>query len=216
MILTAEQLADLQQQLNYAVKYQETYDELYDHILTGIDNCTGQQPGASAMAKQIIDNEFGGYEALKQMEKDRAKLVTRSMRKKHWQNMMGFFNFPMAALTVVATVAACFIAANAQGRRSLIVFTTISAIVPILFVLYKKLSKKYLEWRADIYQKQSIKENYIFIAAILANSTFNLLNAFAQKIQMNAGLTIFAFVFYMVYVLSFFKLYRDEFKMQLT
>jgi hypothetical protein len=45
---------------------------------------------------------------------------------------------------------------------------------------------------------------------------FNLLNAFSQKIQLNAGLTMFVFVFYMVYVLSFFKLYRQEFKMQLT
>jgi hypothetical protein len=216
MKLNEEQLADLQQELNYAVQYKETYDELYDHILTEIDTYDEQPLYSTTVAKQIIDDEFGGYEALKQTEKDRVKLVNAAMRKKHWQNMMAFFNFPMAALTIVATIAAYFVAVNPHGSRMLLLFTTFSAIAPMLFVLYKRLSKKILEWHADIYTKQSLKEDYILIAAFIANSMFNLLNAFSQKIQLNAGLTMFVFVFYMVYVLSFFKLYRQEFKMQLT
>jgi len=216
MKLNEEQLADLRQELNYAVKYKETYDELYDHILTEIDTYPQQSLYTTTVARQIIDNEFGGYEALKQMEKDRVKLVNCAMRKTHWQNMMEFFNFPVAALTIAVTIAAYFIAAGEHGRRALIIFTTFSALAPMVFVLYKRMSKKYLEWQADIYQKQSLKENYIFIAALLANSMFNLLNAFTKHLQMNAGLTMFVFVFYMVYVLSFFKLYRQEFKMQLT
>lgn len=216
MKLNEEQLTDLQQELNYAVKFKETYDELYDHILTEIDMYPEQPLYATTVAKQIIDNEFGGYEALKQMETDRVKLVNFAMRKKHWQNMMEFFNFPMAALTIVATIAAYFVAVNRNGREGLIIFTTFSALAPIVFVFYKRMSKKYGEWRMGIYQKQSLKENYIFIAAIFANSMFNLLNAFTKHLQMNAGLTMFVFVFYMVYVLSFFKLYRQEFKMQLT
>ncbi len=216
MKLDDEQLAELQHELNYAVKYQETYDELYDHILSEVDAYPEQSLYATPVAKQIIDNEFGGVDALRQTEKDRVKVVNSAMGKKHWQNMMEFFNFPLAALTIAATIAAYFIAVNPRGREGLVVFTTFTALAPILFVFYKRASKKYVQWQLGIYKKQSLKENYIFIAALLANSMFNLLNAGAKQIQINPGLTMFVFVFYMVYVLSFFKLYRQEFKMQLT
>src|SRR4051812_40527688 len=124
MKLNEEQLANLQQELNHAVKYKETYDELYDHILTEIGTYDAQQPYTPAMVKQIIDNNFGGYEALKQTEKDRVKLVTAAMRKKHWQHMMEFFNFPVAAFTLAITIAAYFAAANPAGRSYLIQITT--------------------------------------------------------------------------------------------
>lgn len=216
MKLNKEQLADLQHELNYAVKYKETYDELYDHILTEIETCNEQPLLATTVAKQIIDNEFGGYDALKKMEKDRVKLMNFAMRKKHFQHMLQFLNFPVVGFTVVITIAAYFLAGNPVSRRYLLEFTTATAVVPMLFLLYKKLSDKFKQWKFDIYKKQSIKDNYIFIAALLSNSTFNLLNIANHRIQMNAGVCIFIFVFYMVYVLSFFKLYKDEFKMDIA
>ncbi|WP_448703020.1 hypothetical protein ACFGVR_11770 [Mucilaginibacter sp. AW1-3] len=216
MKLNEEQLADLQRELNYAVKYRETYDELYDHVLTGIEAYDGQPADPTLMAKQIIKNEFGGYEALKRMEEDRVKLVNRAMRKKHGQNMREFFNFPMAVLTIAVTVAAYFIARTPHGREALLIFTMFSAITPIMFLFYKKAAKRYREWHTDNYQKQSLKDNYIFIAAILANSMFNVLNMSLKHLPINAPLAMCIFVLYMVYVLSFFKLYRQEFRMQLT
>jgi len=216
MELNEQQLTDLQQELNYAVKYKETYDELYDHILTEIGTYPEQPFYATTAAKQIIDNEFGGYEALKQMEKDRVKLVTAVMRKKHLQHMLRFFNFPVAASTLIITIAAYFAAQNPVGRNYLIQITTGCAVVPMLFLLYKKLSAKYKQWKWNVYKKQSIKDNYIFIAALLSNSTFNLLIIENRKLLINGGIAMLVFAIYMVYVLSFFKLYRDEFKMQLT
>jgi len=215
MKLTDEQLAGLQQELNYAVKYQETYDELYDHILSEIETYPEQPLYATTIAKQIIDNDFGGYEALKQMEKDRVKLVNVAMRKKHWQNMNEFFNLPVAVFTIVLTIAAYYVAATPHGSRLLLVATTFIALAPIMYVFYKKTMKKYGEWLSENYRKQSLKENYIFIAAIFANSMYNLLNFAAKQVQMNAIVVMLIFVLYMVYVLSFFKLYRQEFKMQL-
>jgi len=215
MILNDEQLADLQHEINYAVKYQETYDELYDHILSEIETYPEQQLYTTSVAKQIIDDEFGGYEALKQMEEDRVKLINVAMRKKHWQNIKEFFNFPMAALTIAVTVAAYYIAATPHGRRVLVVFSSVSALTPILFIFYKHMLRKIYGWRTDVYQKQSLKQNYIFTAAILANSLLNVMNAFAKSIQLSEALTMAVFMFYVIYVLSFFKLYRQEFKMQL-
>jgi small neutral amino acid transporter SnatA (MarC family) len=217
MILNEEQQQELQKELNYAVKYRETYDEVYDHLVSAIEQVADDKGAdVATLAKHIIDDEFGGYDALKAMERDRVKLMNFAMRKKHFQHMFQFFNLPVVGFTAIITVAAYFLAANPVSRRYLLEFTTASAVVPMLFLLYKKLSDKFKQWQFDIYKKQSIKDNYIFIAALLSNSTFNLLNIANHRIQMNGGVCIFIFVFYVVYVLSFFRLYRDEFKMQLT
>jgi hypothetical protein len=217
MILNEEQQQELQKELNYAVKYRETYDEVYDHVVSAIEHIDDDMVADVNMAaKHIIDEEFGGYDALKAMEKDRVKLMNVAMRKKHFQHMMQFLNFPVVGFTVVVTIVAYFIAGNPVSRGYLLEFTTASAVVPMLFILYKKLSDKFKQWQFDIYKKQSIKDNYIFIAALLSNSTFNLLNIANHRIQMNAGVCIFIFVFYMVYVLSFFKLYKDEFKIDIA
>jgi hypothetical protein len=217
MILNEEQQQELQQELNYAVEYRETYEEVYDHVVSAMEHIAdGKIADVTTVARHIIDEEFGGYAALKAMEKDRVKLMNVAMRKKHFQHMLQFLNFPVVGFTVVITIAAYFIAGNPVSRGYLLGFTTASAVVPMLFLLYKKLSDKFKQWQFDVYKKQSIKDNYIFIAALLSNSTFNLLNIANHRIQMNGGVCIFIFVFYMVYVLSFFKLYRDEFKLNIA
>ncbi|MBW4890834.1 hypothetical protein KXQ82_13970 [Mucilaginibacter sp. HMF5004] len=216
MTLTEEQLQELQDELNFVVKYRETYEEVYDHIASAIERLDDTEIDVTATAKKIINEEFGGRDELKAMEKDRVKLMNIAMRKKHFQHMMQFFNFPVVGFTVIITIAAYFLTANQVSRGYLLEFTTASAVVPMLFILYKKLSAKYKQWDFAEYKKQSVKDNYIFIAALLSNSTFNLLNIANHRIQMNGGVCIFIFVFYMVYVLSFFKLYRDEFKLNMA
>jgi len=216
MKLNEEQLTELQQELKYAVKYKETYDEVYDHILSTIDTYDEEVIYVTPVTKQIIDQDFGGYETLKKTEKSRVKLMTFAMRKKHWQHMLQFFNFPVVAFTIAATIAAYFISANPDNRKILLGFVAISSFTPLLFVAFKKLASKYRAWYSDSYQPQSIKENYIVIAAMLSNSMFNLLSFAGHRLQTNAAITVVVFVIYMVYVLSFFKLYQDEFKMQLT
>jgi hypothetical protein len=216
MKLSAEQLAELQEELRYAVKYKETYDEIYDHILSTIDTYNDEAIYVTSVTKQIIDQDFGGYDTLKKTEKSRVKLITFAMRKKHWQHMLQFFNFPMAAFTIAITIAAYFMSANPDNRKILLGFVAVSSFTPLLFVAFKKLASRYRAWYFDNYQPQSIKENYIVIAALLSNSMFNLLSFAGHRLQTNAAVTVVVFVIYMVYVLSFFKLYQDEFKMQLT
>ena len=173
MELNEAQQRELQKELSYAVKYRETYDEVYDHVVSAIEHMADDKVTDVAMvAKHIINEEFGGYDALKAMEKDRVKLMNFAMRKKHFQHMMQFLNFPVVGFTAVITIGAYFIAGNPVSRRYLLEFTTASAVVPMLFILYKKLSDKFKQWQFDIYKKQSIKDNYIFMAAILSNRSF--------------------------------------------
>lgn len=216
MILNIEQIQKIQQKISFAVKYQETYNEVYDHVLSAIDNASETNIDAVVLADKIVEQDLGGYQALGKAEDDHVKQVTRAMRKKHWHNIVEFFNIPLIGFTLLITIASGYLVSDPADRRYLLIFAFSSSITPLLFIFYGKISAKYLEWKYGIYKKSSLKDNYIFIAAILGESMFNLLNMGINKIVMNAGITLFIFIFYVIYVLSFFKLYMAEFKMNLA
>jgi hypothetical protein len=216
MIVTTEQQRAIQQELNYAVKYKETYDELYDHVMLIIEKMPGNVTVyGTTLTKNIIDNEFGGYEGLKQMEKDRAKLLFKVLRKKHGQNLIRFFNWPTIAFTLMLCLTGYYLAINLNHRYIKLLIAAI-ALAPILFVLYRRVSKWIIAWKFDEYSKQSIKDNYIFTAAILSNSLLNVFNFFNSDYILYGSTLAFVFVCYNIYVLSFFKLYRDEYKINLA
>jgi hypothetical protein len=108
MILTEVQQLELRKELNYAVKYRETYDEVYDHVVSAIENMADDKVYDVATAtKHIINEEFGGYDTLKAMEKDRVKLMNVAMRKKHFQHMLQFLNFPVVGFRWLKEKKAC-------------------------------------------------------------------------------------------------------------
>ncbi|RKR82293.1 hypothetical protein BDD43_2469 [Mucilaginibacter gracilis] len=211
MILTEEQEALIKEKLNYTVKFKETFDEVYDHVIS-----TAEAADYYNGPDEIIEQEFGSYANLKAMEKARAKLLFKVMRKKHGLNMAYFFNWPVIIFTLAITIAGYFIAANPAYRRYLKLVTVALALAPILFVLFKKLESKYKAWRYDIYQKQSIKDNYIFIAAVLSNSLLNFVNFLNSNYVLYGSVVLFIFVCYSVYVLGFFRLYREEYHINIA
>ncbi|MEO6521511.1 MAG: hypothetical protein ABIN91_07535 [Mucilaginibacter sp.] len=118
MIITTEQKQAIQQEVNYAVKYQETYDELYDHVISTIEAMEGNTAFyGTTITKSIIDNEFGGYNGLKQMENDRAKILFKALRKKHGQNLLKFFRWPTMAFTLLISLAGYYLALNPVTHR---------------------------------------------------------------------------------------------------
>jgi len=213
MILTEEQLQDLKQELRYATRYQETYDEVLDHVVTAIDNMdTKEELYATTLTKSIIDNEFGGYEALKDMEKNHAKLVMHSMRVKHWENIKWFFNWPTVMLTAALVVAGYVIDSHASSHKVLLLVTFGASACPLLFIGFKKLIGKYSGYYTGVYTKPSIKDGYILNAAMLSCNTINLVSFTLKNFNLYGTLTLFVFVVYSVFVLSFFKLYREEYR----
>jgi hypothetical protein len=217
MILNNQQLSGFRQKLSYAVKYRETYDEVYDHVISAIENKDDNAADATSVTDQVIKQDFGGYQNLKQMEKDRTRLVKKMMRKNHWQNIMSFFNWPTIGFTLAVTVAGYFIVIAPVNCKHLMSLVSALAVLPILFLAYKMLLAKYKAWDFDVRQKRSIKDTYIFAAAILSSGLINLLNsALHNSTVLNGGLSLFIFMFYIIYVLSFFKLYREEYKMNIA
>lgn len=217
MTLTDEQKQDIQHELKYAVKYKETYDELYDHIISIIETTEGNVTWyGTTFTKNIIDNEFGGYHGLKQMEADRAKLLFKALRKKHGQNILKFFNWPTIAFTLVISLAGYYMALNPLTHRYIKIIIGVLALSPIFFVLIRRLLRLFIDWKFDRYDKQSIKDGYIFTAAVLANSLFNVFNFFNSDYVLYGATIAGIFVCYSIYVLSFFMLYRDEYRINLA
>ncbi|WP_295655655.1 hypothetical protein [uncultured Mucilaginibacter sp.] len=214
MKLNEEQLQDLKQELRYATRYQETYDELLDHVVTAIDNMdTKEELYATTLTKNIIDNEFGGYEALKDMEKNHARLVMSAMSKKHWENIKWFFNWPTVMLTAALVVVGFMIDSHASSHKVLLLVTFGASVCPFLFIAFKKLMTKYSGYYSGVYTKPSIKDGYIFNAAMLSCNTINVVSFTLRNFNLYGTLNLFVFVVYSVFVLSFFKLYREEYRL---
>jgi hypothetical protein len=211
MSLTDEQITTFRQKLNFAVKYRETYDEVYDHVLSRLDD---RNDGSDA--DQIIEREFGGYENLNTTEKYRAGFISTAMRRKHWQNMKSFFNWPTVAFTTIIVLAGCWIQVHSADKRYLLVFTMVLSATPLLFIAFKKLMDKYRAWHSDSYKKSSIKDGYIFTAALFSCNVVNLFSYIIRHVDQYDVLTLIVFVFYIIYVLSFFRLYREEYKMNIA
>jgi len=214
MKLNEEQLQDLKQELRYATKYRETYEEMYDHIVSTIENRedAGDEYVATA-AKAIIDAEFGGYEALKWMEADRVKLIRAQMRHKHWENIKWFFNWPTIMLTTAIVILGYLIDTLATTHKFLVGVAFGAAILPLLFLAFKKVWNKYASWYFDMdYSKPSIKDGYVFNVAMLSCNMVNLVSFALRNFNLYSTLSLFVFVMYAVFVLSFFKLYREEYR----
>ncbi|OCX51649.1 hypothetical protein BEL04_16650 [Mucilaginibacter sp. PPCGB 2223] len=215
MNLTDEQKLDIQQKLNYAVKYRETFDEVYDHILQSIDCLPGTGVYTDELFGQIIETEFGGIEKLKQMEKDSAGYAFKAMQKKHGQNMAYFFRWPTLVFTIALTVAGYIIDKNPATHKSLMLVAMVTGVLPLSLIFLKKMRAKYIGWHTGIYIKPSVKEGYIFSVSSLSCNAVNILSFVTRHFDYYGITTLLVFVAYSIFVLSFFKLYRQEYQIQL-
>lgn len=212
MILTSEQILTIEQKLSYAVKYQETYDELYDHVISTIENLDGVYTDVTLDG--VIESGFGGYNNLKAIERNSAKIAGKAMQIRHWQNINCFFNWPTVLLTTIITIIGYYICIDSLNRKHLLQFTTTCAALPLLYLAFKMMLNKYKAWYLNDYKKPSIKDSYIFMAAILSNSIINVLTFVANRtVIMNGAISLLIFVCYVIYVMSFFKLYREAYRL---
>lgn len=215
MKLTEQQLSAIQQKLTCTVKYKETYDELYDHVISTIENLDGEYTDTTI--DEVIEHDFGSYDNLNNIERSSTKLAGKAMQKKHWQNITYFLNWPAVLFTIALIIAGYYICINPANRKTLIGFTILCAILPISYLLLTKLYAKYRAWYFNDYRKASIKDGYIYNAAILSNSVINILMFAINKTILLAGpISLLVFVMYTIYVLSFFKLYRQTYKVNIA
>jgi hypothetical protein len=74
MKLTTEQLAEIRLYIFEAPRYRETYYEIYDHIVNALEQA--DEPFNMDLVKQIVQEDFGGFQNIIHQEDVYRKSVT--------------------------------------------------------------------------------------------------------------------------------------------
>lgn len=220
MNITQAQQANIREVLWHNLKFRETFDEIYDHILTSIEHAEVNDKPPHEMAADIIKNEFGGWEKLKEMEISRQKEIQVQLRGKLWRLMKSYFRFPLIMFTLLAS-GSFYYAADHLPRKFIMLAFFCSVMVP--FIMWCRMapinrwSKRY---------KASIKERSAESLGTLGFSLFNCLmfipQLFAGKESYlvinhaHASVLALAAIVYITYSLSAIRIFQEDLKVSLV
>jgi len=93
MIITDDQVKELNSYLAALLKYQETVEEIADHIISSLEVMETDMPFWTAVLN-VINNDFGSIEGLALMEKQSEKLVASNLRNSILNYLSAYFKFP--------------------------------------------------------------------------------------------------------------------------
>jgi hypothetical protein len=220
MMITKAEQESIREVLWHNLKYRETFDELYDHILSSIEIKEDDKQRPYELARYIVDTEFGGWDGIKKLETAREKSIQRQFRKSLWTEMKSYFSFPLIAFTVLITAGIFSIASNGS-RMYISTFLFITVMVPAVtwyFIApFNRWSKKY---------KPSIKERSaerlgtfgvsLFNILLLSSGLFSAQPNYKFLLKANTSLLTPVAILLIVYCLSAVKVFRREFKLQIT
>ena len=117
------------------VKFNETYYEILDHVITGLEAENDENTTFHQKLNQIWNDDFGGYENLPALEKQREIEVNKLIGKKHWEIFKSYLKFPLAVITISLSLVFIFIS-NYLSESSLIVMLLSIAMIPNLVSVF--------------------------------------------------------------------------------
>jgi hypothetical protein len=218
MMITQAQQESIREVLWHNLKFKETFDELYDHILTTIEHAETSEKLPHEIATEIVKNEFGGWEKLKELELSRQKQIQRYLRNKLWNLTKGYFRFPLILFTLLAS-GAFYYAADHLPRKVMMLVLMGTVIMP--FVMWCRIAPKN-RWSKKY--KASIKERGAEHIGSLGFGMFNCLMFVPQLFtgenymvfnNIHASVLALAAVVYTVYSLSAIRLFQEDLKVSL-
>ncbi len=215
MLLTTAQQQNIREVLWYRTKYRETFNEVYDHILTSIEHQPDHDKAPHQMAKMIIDVEFGGWDGLKELEKQRERDLRTSLWKSLWTEFRRYFKLPLLVFTLLLSGCAFF--ATAHVDRGVTFFIMLFAVlVPMGFssrsVSFNTWSKKYKASVKDRAAQKigslgiTINNLLIILPGMLTDGHYRLI------FQAHAALVTALLVVYVVYGFSAVKVFQNNLK----
>jgi len=220
MMITQAQQENIKEILWHNLKFRETFDELYDHILTSIERTETDEKLPYEIATDILKNEFGGWEKLKELETSRQKEIQKHLRKKLWELMKGYFRFPLIMFTLLAS-GSFYYAADHLPRKVIMLVLFCTVMSP--FIMWCRIapinrwSKKY---------KASIKENIGERIGTLGFSFFNCFmfipqlftdqDSFSVINHLHASVLALVAVIYITYSLSAIRIFQEDLKVSLV
>jgi hypothetical protein len=207
-----------------SVKYNETYHEVLDHVISSLELEEDTKITFHQKLNQIWDDDFGGYENLSVLEKEREKAVKKQIGIRQRQLFLGYFKLPLLLTTVVLGLGFYFLSfiflTDKMNSKVTTILMFTSALLPISIYLYM-----YFRLKKFSLIKPSIKESKVYHSSGLSLSIFNLIIFLPGFFDIEPGavfktmtpsILVLITLFFSVYTLSFLKLYKETFKMELS
>jgi hypothetical protein len=211
----------LRQYLREALLYRETYEEVYDHVITAL----AQNPHTGTLEEavnQILCEDFGGYNELRKMESKAKSAALTNGVVKYLGFYFGYFKWPLAPFTLAFAVLVYF--TLAQVKLAPIVLEAMFGVI-ILTPAILSLRRFYVVGYLFKDTKRSIRDDIFSMISMVPTRLFVISGIFitinlskGKDIWHNANPAVLTFLYVAsaVYLLSIIKLYRDEFKMNVS
>ncbi|MFP5079675.1 hypothetical protein [Pedobacter sp. JCM 36344] len=216
MKLTCDQLVEIKAYISGTPRYRETYYELYDHIVNAMEQ--SDKPFSLDLMKQIVEDDFGGFQGIVKQEEIYQKSVTSKYNRLLRSEMLNSFR-NSTVLSHLAVLFFGYMLYNASltseiNLKPMVVSIVIFSCIPCLYYLFKRFvldRNKY---------KLSIKYDFLhrcLLVGCLTTNTFNSLFVFQHSFfgitnhQRVIVLIVIMFILNL-YVRSFLKVYNKRIK----
>lgn len=214
---TLQQEEILKKYLREALLYRETYEEVYDHILTALEQKPKELLFQEAI-NQILNNDFGGGKGLVEMEKKCYQYVVDEILSQLWKYFKSNFKFPNLFYTLILVLTTYFIVSKIAVASFIILFLFfVGMVVPGIIMLIRYYFIGYF----TLDTKKSIKDKIMGKIAGKCSSFLTLIMLFLSNkkhVDIDFWLLNYTIIFalaislFILYILSFIKLSREEFK----
>jgi hypothetical protein len=212
------QLKVLADYLHKTLSYRETYEEIYDHILTALEH----QPDGVRFedaVNNIICNDFGSPGNLLKIEKANKDALVKESTKKYMNFFTSYFKLPLSLYTLPLILLLYYFLS--QMKFNLILTggaLIVGAIFPGFIMLLRLYNTGYLldttkrSARDRLFETLAgIPGRGLMVLTLLAySSVYNVWKS-TEYYGITALLTLIV-----IYNLSLYKLYKDEFKTALA
>ena len=203
------------------VKYNETYYEVIDHVISALENEKEENITFYQKLNQIWDEDFGGYENLPYLEKQREKEVNKLIGKRRLEIFRSYFKLPLIISTFTFSIAFYFVSYYFFSNIALFIILIFSLMVPSFFsgIMYWK-TKQINFIKPSIKNKEITRSRDLTYRIIWLPiySSITFLHWFYNVSidQIFSPLFVTLTIICILHNLSYFRLYKETFKMELA
>ncbi len=219
---TLQQEENLRTYLRKELRYRETYEEVYDHILTALEQ-KPQEVSFQDSVNQIIKDDFGGGKGLIKTEKKCYESVADEANTQQWNYFKSNFEYSSLSYTSTLFLIIYFSILKIPFIPFIIAFLVVILVIVPATV---KLARYFYIGYFTLDTKSSVKDEIMakiagrsvlllnpgimFIWIYVSNKNKNL--NFNSYVVDHAFLVSIIVTLFILYVFSFIKLSRQEFK----
>ncbi|MBW4890833.1 hypothetical protein KXQ82_13965 [Mucilaginibacter sp. HMF5004] len=137
----------LKKLLTDVVLYQETFEEVYDHVVTALQERV-VDGNLYTEAYKILEEDFGGYHGVAQMERCRKSYIKKDLNIKYMACLKAYLRNPLVLLCMLLLPVAVYYVCNVYQLSFVmpLVLVCIFACVPWCYVMVQK-------YRTNIHEK---------------------------------------------------------------